>query len=170
MRVHIGTYPAYNKKKRIQPARKIRIKVDRWDSWSAYETIALIAVPVLKQLKKTKHGAPFTEDKDVPRALRSRITAAAKKQGKLDKNHFKRWDWILREIIWGFEQLTKDFERQYHRGKIDLKFVEQPDGGSIMEKGPKDTHRFDRAGYDAHCKRIEGALTLFAKYAMALWD
>jgi hypothetical protein len=37
--------------------RKIVVKLDPWDSWNANDTLAIIILPVLKQLKETKHGA-----------------------------------------------------------------------------------------------------------------
>lgn len=169
MRVHIGPYQKwYPRKRRYGPPRKISVKLDRWDSWAAYETIGLIVTPLLKQLRKSKHGAPFTDDGDVPKRLRSR--KRHKNTYDTDANLFRRWDWILGEMIWAFEQLTHDFEKQYHHGKVDFKCEDLPDGSSVLKKGPKDTHRFDRKGYTAHCERIENGLMLFAKYALCLWD
>ncbi len=34
-------------------------------------TLSHIVVPMLKQLKETKHGAPFVDDEDVPEELKS---------------------------------------------------------------------------------------------------
>jgi len=172
LKVHIGRYHNYNKKTKKTLPRKISIKLDRWDTWSAYDTIGMLVEPLLIQLKKTKHGAPYTDDEDVPERLRS--TSAKKKgnpkRGEIDSNHFKRWDWILGEMIWAFKQLHTDFESKFHHGKIDIKWVKNEDGTSTMTKGPKDTHYFDREGYEAHVARMTNGLKLFAKYAMGLWD
>ena len=46
-------------------------KIDRWDTWSMDHTLGHIALPMLKQLRETKHGAPNTDDEDVPEYLRS---------------------------------------------------------------------------------------------------
>jgi hypothetical protein len=47
------------------------VKIDRWDTWSMDHTLAEIILPMLKQLNETKHGAPHTDDEDVPEYLRS---------------------------------------------------------------------------------------------------
>jgi hypothetical protein len=39
-----------------------------------------------------------------------------------------------------------------------------------MEKGPNDTHEWDKEGYDKHSKRIDNGLRLFGKYYRGLWD
>ena len=42
------------------------IKIDRWDAWSIEHTLSPIILPILKELKRVKHGAPFIDDEDVP--------------------------------------------------------------------------------------------------------
>ena len=54
------------------------VKIDYWDTWSMDHTLGHIALPMLKQLKATKHGSPFVDDEDVPEHLRS--TAAPPKE------------------------------------------------------------------------------------------
>ena len=41
--------------------RKIKVKIDNYDTWSMDHTLAYIIVPMLKQLHETKHGAPFVD-------------------------------------------------------------------------------------------------------------
>ena len=50
--------------------RKIDIQIDPWDTWNMYNTLADIILPMLKQLKETKHGSPVVELEDVPEELR----------------------------------------------------------------------------------------------------
>jgi hypothetical protein len=169
MKVNIGPYRKHNKKTKKTPPRKIKIQVDRWDSWSADHTIALLVVPILKQLKKTKHGAPYTDDDDVPENIRSTVSPA-KTENDVDKNFFKRWNWILNEMIWAFDQHTKDWESKFHHGKIDMKFIKQDDGNYLMERGPKDTHTYDEEGAKKHWERMQNGVRLFAKYYHNLWD
>jgi hypothetical protein len=38
--------------------RKISIHIDKWDTWGMDNTLAMIILPMLKQLKATKHGIP----------------------------------------------------------------------------------------------------------------
>ena len=54
----------------IHPRFKI-IKLDRWDTWSMDHTLADIILPMLKQLRDTKHGSPMVDDEDVPEHLRA---------------------------------------------------------------------------------------------------
>jgi hypothetical protein len=51
--------------------RKIKVHIDRWDTWGMSETLGYIVRPMLKQLIATKHGAPWVDDEDVPEELRS---------------------------------------------------------------------------------------------------
>ena len=157
------------------------VKIDNYDTWSMDTTLTPIILPMLKQLKETKHGAPFTEDEDVPERLRSTTKAAIKSKKEswdTDCNHFKRWDWILDEMIWAFEQLAMDdWEAQFHTGTSDIVWVPSKEldakGKPVtyeMKKGPKDTRKWDKKGYMKHSARIDNGTRLFGKYFRSLWD
>ena len=157
------------------------VKIDNYDTWSMDSTLTPIILPMLKQLKETKHGAPFTEDKDVPERLRSTTKSAQKAKKNdwdTDGNHFKRWDWILDEMIWAFEQLADDeWEAQFHTGTSDIIWVPSKEldakGKPLtyeMKSGPKDTRKWDKKGYMKHSVRIDNGTRLFGKYFRALWD
>ena len=156
------------------------VKIDRWDTWSMDSTLTPIILPMLKQLKKDKHGAPYTEDADVPERLRSTTKAAIKSKKETwdtDCNHFKRWDWIMDEMIWAFEQLADDWEAQFHTGKSDIVWIPSKEldakGKPLtyeMKSGPKDTRKWDKKGYMKHSARIDNGTRLFGKYFRALWD
>ena len=83
--------------------RKIKIRVDPWDSWSAEETLAMIILPVLKQLRETKNSAGWVDDEDVPDSLKRTAAPIPEKEWDIDDNWFKRWDWVLGEMICAFE-------------------------------------------------------------------
>ena len=68
------------------------IKIDKYDTWSMDHTLAMIVLPMLKQLQATKHGAPNVDDEDVPEELKSTSAPAKEKEYDTDGNHFKRWD------------------------------------------------------------------------------
>ena len=87
----------------------IRVRIDPWDTWSLDFNLAYIIAPALRQLKATQQGAGNVEDEDVPAELRSRA-APPPKDGWVDEHHFKRWDYVLDEMIWAFERLLKDDE------------------------------------------------------------
>lgn len=156
------------------------VKIDRWDTWSMDSTLSPIILPMLKQLKQDTHGAPNVNDADVPANLRS-TTKSAQKDKKnswsTDGNHFRRWDWVLDEMIWSFEQLCMDdWEAQFHSGESDISWAPSDvdaDGKPLtyqMKRGPKDTRKFDKKGYMKHDARIQRGLELFGKYFRALWD
>jgi hypothetical protein len=130
-------------------------------TWSMDHTLAFIVVPMLKQLKDTKHGAPFVDDEDVPEHLRSTSAPPKENEWDTDEHHFARWDWVLDEMLWAFEMLTKDdWESDYYGDWIK-------DG-----PGPLSGH-FDWTDDEGRKKanaRIDNGLRLFGKYFRCLWD
>jgi hypothetical protein len=102
MKVHIGPYP------KGERARKINIRIDKYDTWSMDSTLALIIHPMLVQLKQTKHGSPWIDDEDVPEELRSTSAPPKENEWDTDDNHHARWDWVLDEMIWAFETHLDD--------------------------------------------------------------
>jgi len=157
------------------------VKIDPYDTWNMDSTLSPIILPMLKQLRKEKHGAPNVDDADVPPNLRSTTKSAqrAKKETwDIDGNHFKRWDWILDEMIWAFEELVDDtWEEQYFSGKSDIVWVPSKEldakGRPLtyeMKKGPGDTRKYDKKGWTKHSARIDNGVRLFGKYYRALWD
>ncbi len=152
--------------------RKIKIKIDNYDVWGLDHTLSYIITPALECLQKNKQGSPYVDDEDVPENLRSDKAEPKENDWDTDSNHFKRWDWALNEMIWAFNEIKEGkWEEQFHSGEIDIKWVPTEDGQfSTMEKGPKDTHVFDKEGYDKHYQRIQNGLRLFAKYYFSLWD
>ncbi len=156
--------------------RKIKVRIDNYDVWSADHTLALIILPVLKKLSDTKHGAPHVDDEDVPEELRSTSAPPKKDDYDTDDNHFKRWDWIVNEMIHAFEcSVNEEWEDQFHSGKIDHVWVESDvelDGEKYfkVKDGPNHTHVFDKEGYDKAWERRNNGMRLFGKYYHSLWD
>jgi len=76
----------------------MQITIHSWDTWNMDHTLALIIHPMLIQLKKTKHGYPahLTEE---------------------------RWDEIMDEMIWAFEQKTNENWNEKYYGPL----VDNPD-------------------------------------------
>ena len=154
------------------------VKIDKWDTWSMDSTLSIIILPMLKQLRATKHGAPTTDDADVPEGLRSTDAPPKEDEWDVDENWFKRWDWIMDEMIWTFEQKQPDcdWEHQYYSGVHDTSFraIEWDANGKALlheqVKGPNDTFKVDREGMDKHQERINNGMKLFGKYYQGLWD
>ena len=154
------------------------VKIDKWDTWSMDSTLSIIILPMLKQLHASKHGAPFSDDEDAPEGLRSTDAPPKENEWDTDGNHFLRWDWVMDEMIWAFEQKQPDcnWEKQFYSGEHDMKHVPcewDADGKVLMYeslKGPKDTFKVDREGMTKHQDRIDNGLRLFGKYYQGLWD
>jgi hypothetical protein len=159
------------------------VKIDKWDTWNMDGTLARIILPMLKQLQATKHGSPLVDDEDVPEHLRSTAAPAKENEWDTDANHFKRWDWVMDELIWTFEQLNPDYDwqEQYYSGKHDTywekteKTYPNPITGKEeatfeMKRGPNDTFKIDSEGMTKHQERITNGLRLFGKYYQGLWD
>ena len=163
--------------------RDEEIIIHNYDTWSMDHTLALIIVPMLKQLKETKHGAPNVDCIDVPLRLKPTQMEISryKEDGTTDKNFFRRWDYVLDEMIWAFEQIAADDdEEQFYSGECDIKWTPVDEDGnevsegaskySRMDRGPNDTFKVDREGLEAHHKRIDNGTRLFGKYYRSLWD
>ena len=153
------------------------VKIDRWDTWSMDHTLGLIALPMLKQLQISKHGAPFVDDEDVPEELKSTSAPAKENEWDTDDNHFKRWDWVMDEMIFAFEHhLNKDWEEAYRSGEFDHKTVacEWDENGKAkmfrLEEGPNHTYKCDYDGMKIVEDRIRNGFKLFGKYYQNLWD
>lgn len=157
MKVRLGPYK--NK-------RTVRIEIEKFDTWSMDDTLALIIHPMLVQLKATKHSAPSVDDEDVPDELKSTSAPPKKNDWDTDENFFKRWDYVLDQMIWSFEQIINDYaDSEFSSGEIDMSFK---DGEMI--KGPNHTFTVDVLGLETHHERIRKGTMLFGKYYQGLWD
>jgi len=153
--------------------RKVKIKIHKYDHWNAYTTLAMIILPVLKELHKHKHGAPNIDDSDVPEEYRSSNAPAKETTWDVDENHFIRYDWVLEEMIFAFESIIDDsWEDQFSTGEIDFYFEPCNDGTdcSEMKEGPNHTYKRDDVGWTAYYERIQNGTYLFGKYFQTLWD
>lgn len=148
-------------------ARKISVRIDRWDTWSADNTLAHIIVPLLNQLKENKQGAPWVDDEDVPENLRSTSAPPKDNTWDLDEFHFDRWDWVLDEMIWAFEQKTRDdWQSDYYEyehfepNKESVIFSERIGIRLLWE---------DKESMNAHQERMNNGFRLFGRYYESLW-
>jgi hypothetical protein len=157
------------------------VKIDRWDTWSMDHTLAPIILPMLKQLQKTKHGAPFVDDEDVPEELKSTSAPPKENEWDTDDNHFKRWDWVMDEMIFAFECKVDDsWEDAFSSGEHDILWVPvDADGNQVpkgehkhfqMKDGPNNTFKCDYEGMKVVEQRIQNGFRLFGKYYQNLWD
>jgi len=146
--------------------RKIKIRIDREDTWSMDHTLAHIILPMLKQLKATKQGSPIVDEEDLPVHMR---------HGTEDDNwiHYK-WEWILNEMIFAFENTVDDSwedsfshgEPKYEQAEINDEIVGK--GFTYIQVNPD--YWFDHEGYKRHQERIQNGYRLFGRYYSSLWD
>jgi hypothetical protein len=118
---------------------------------------------MLKQLKTTKHGAPWVDDEDVPDNLKSTQADPKENDWDVDSNHFLRWDYILDEMIWAFQQQLDD--------EADTKFyTHAPKAAGEELDSYIGRMQVDEAGLKAWSDRKKNGYRLFGKYYEALWD
>ena len=165
------------------------VKIDRYDTWSMDHTLADIILPMLKQLRDTKHGSPLVDLEDVPEELRMVGYEDASSQYTLDLDNPEeygkdswelthlRWEWVLNEMIFAFEHLVDDkWEDAFHSGVHDIKHVpcEWYEDGKpklySMEHGPNHTYKLDYEGLRKVYDRMDNGFKLFGKYYRGLWD
>ena len=100
--------------------QKIKVRIDGYDVWGMDHTLSHIVTPMLQRLKENKNGSPWVEDEDVPEELRSTAAPPKEHEWDTDDNHEKRWDWVLNEMIWAFEQKQRDhWEGDYYKYESD---------------------------------------------------
>tara|TARA_R110000823_G_scaffold78546_13_gene179030 strand:+ start:4634 stop:5221 length:588 start_codon:yes stop_codon:yes gene_type:complete len=156
--------------------QKVSVHIDDFDTWSMDHTLAYIIEPMLKQLKLTKHGAPYVYPEDAPLELRptkKELTAYTQK-GDTDPKYFDRWDWVMDEMLFAFESKHNNWEEQFYSGDHDTHWIVHTEGKlkgrSQLVKGPNDTFEIDWEGHKAYQTRITNGFRLFGKYYENLWD
>jgi hypothetical protein len=155
--------------------RNIKIRIDGYDVWNADHTLAMIIYPTLVKLKEVQHGAPHVDPEDVP--IRPSFEF---EDGSVDSTHFDRWNWVLDEMIWAFEQCAKydKGDDQFHHNSEQLELqLESIEGSKYSkvsfnyQKNPaKPKYYVDTEAKKLHYDRINNGLRLFAKYYFSLWD
>jgi len=105
MRVNIRRPP-----KNPERNQRVDVIVEPHDVWSLDWTLAQIIHPGLIMLKQQKNGAPWVDPEDVPEELRPTAEELANYEEDLrtDELWFDRFDYILDEMIWAFDQIKQD--------------------------------------------------------------
>lgn len=153
--------------------RRVYVRIDGTDTWNMAETLADIILPMLEQYKQNNHGSPAVDDEDVPTYLRR--TAAPpvdETSGDTDELWHFRWQWVLDEMIWAFQQITDPENEDYFWSPEWHAAFEDPDMEKAMAaiRSKPESEIFDREGYEAHHARINRGTTLFGKYYRSLWE
>ena len=188
MKVYIGRYPSEALSKRDPDAKqKKSIRIDRHDTWNMAETLGEIILPMLKQLRASKHGSPggmkgFQEDSN-HHWPQMTFDFYKEDDNKANDLGHKQWEAIMDKMVWSFEQICmEDRDDQFHTGKHDIIWtkvdvlgneVDSTYTGEIyyrMDKGPLNTHAFDKDAYTKYYEKIQEGLDLFGEHYMGLWD
>ena len=105
MRVNIRRPP-----KNPERNQRITVEIEPHDVWSLDWTLAQIIHPALVMLKQQKNGAPWVDPMDVPEELRPTPEELAnyEEDARTDELWFDRFDYILDEMIWAFDQIKQD--------------------------------------------------------------
>ena len=138
------------------------VKIDPQDTWSMDHTLAHIIHPMLIQLKATKHGSPNTDVEDVPAELHPKVQPGPHNNYD-DETVHERWDWVMGEMIWAFEQKLEDDNESkfYDHSDVDRSLSFQQQIGQI---------KVDREGLKAYQERMANGFRLFGRYYQGLWD
>jgi len=171
-----------------QDDHRASVKLKPYDTWNMDSTLAYIVLPMLKQLKDQKHGAPMVDLEDRPKHL---VPPLPQNPYDTDQFHFEAWDWVMDEMIFAFNSKLEDWEDQFHSGESDILWVPvDKDGNTLgpgkrlgekedkpeglhaweMRKGPNDTSHWDKEGSRKYQERISNGFRLFGKYYEGLWD
>ena len=169
MKVDISYYKPGSSKEQV---RKNHVVCSERDAWEADWTIPQMVLPLLLQVKKDKRGAPFVDDVYVPEELLS--TACAPKENKwdTDDNWFKRYEYVLDEIIFAMQEVANDYEnepemfekvREMTFGEIDPKTMT-----GELDTGLEIIPHMEALNKAYHA-RIQNGLMLFSVFFTSLW-
>lgn len=164
--------------------RRMKIHIDNYDVWSMDSTLSPIILPMLKRLKEVKQGSGYIDLEDVPESMRMTSTEEWDEQMTFDFYQepnlqnvkcdvHTRYEWVLDEMIWAFEQLVDDnWEEQYWITHPEIDFDDYPEdeGKTSRPLRWKVKGECDWEGRKKHEERIDNGLRLFGKYYRTLWD
>ena len=148
----------------LKRTRQVYVRIDKYDTWGMDHTLSYMIVPMLRQLQATKQGAPMVDDGDVPEHLKASAAEPKENEWDTDSNHFLRWDWVLGEMIWAFEQKLADDtgDSQFYTHAEPIPGEDFMDTVSRM--------KVDDVGLRKWHARKANGFRLFGKYYEALWD
>lgn len=164
----------YKSGERAGDIRKNVVEVDAEDCWSLDWTLAQIIAPSLKKLKEAKHGVPSVLDEDVPAELRCspEVDKDEINWEWKDENYFKRWDYVLSEMIWAMEEIAS--ERPNEPGMFrrvgEMEFGEIGEDGLGTLKTRIEIIPEMQEVNKAYHVRIQNGCRLFGTYYTSLWS
>ena len=147
-------------------SKRVKVEIESFDTWSLDCTLATIISPSLKQFRKTLHTYPSVAKEDAPEEYR--------------EDDFKRWEWVLDEMIFAFDSKLEDWEEQFYSGEVDrISTPIDAEGNEVaeegakyfrMDEGPNHTFELDIEKMKEYQARITNGFRLFGKYYESLWN
>ena len=164
----------YRSGKQRGTLRKNVVEIDDYDVWNCDYTLAQIIHPLLVKLKEEKQGAPRVADEDVPEELRSTSCAPKENEWDTDDNWFKRFDWVLDEIIFAMQEIANGNENEppYHTktGTMEFGEIDKSTGtGPITFVGWESTPESESANKAYH-DRVQNGCRLFGLHFQNMWS
>ena len=146
--------------------KRVRVKIESFDTWSLDCTLATIISPSLKRFRDVLHTYPSVAKDDAPEEYKD--------------DDFKRWEWVLDEMIFAFDSKLEDWEEQFYSGEVDrINTPIDAEGNEVAEevakyfridKGPNHTFELDIEKMKEYQARITNGFRLFGKYYESLWN
>ena len=154
----------------------LRKKRQKWttgfpheESWDFKSALANWALPRLKHMKDNLHGYPSCL---IPEEKWEEISAGKEivDEGRniREEHGMKEWNKILDKIIWSFENHDNEpmpTEPENYDSRCNM--IKYDDGSTEYEH--LDDRPWDWTECEAHDKKVQEGLDLFAKYYKDLW-
>lgn len=168
--------------------RKVKVRIDPYDTWGMDHTLAYIVLPMLKQLKATKHGSPYVDQEDLPEELRlterekkvfddahwdKSVNATEEEIEAASKKFFSQFDWMLDQMIWSFEQEhDEDEHKHYYDPYLPDEPLEVSESNFDWEtpEWRRKMGKYNSEKQKAYAAKKQLGFTLFGKYFQSLWD
>ena len=170
--------------------RKVKVRIDRYDTWSADHTLAVIIGPLLRSMIGKKQGVPGNFLPDEYNSLVS-STEFWEEKGKGPLNTkatllldaaSEEWEATLEKMAWAFEEYVKDdWDEQYWTGEYgEMKTTPSSDKtfwNPITKKDEQvfkldfegSTRKCDWEAREKHWKKVEEGIRLFGLHFSNLW-
>lgn len=153
-----------------------KIKINSYDTWSMDHTLAEIILPMLQQLKATKHGSPGNMPAFQQTSNQAQYTFDFYKDGDddADTEGHKQWGVILDQMIWAFEQIINDYPEEdsfwIKQPILDLNEYPEDQGKTVIPVRWEQQGQLDVKAHKEYHEKIKEGLRLFGEYYTSLWD
>lgn len=126
--------------------RKIKIKIDPYDTWNVDSTLSPVIHAILVEFVKDVPSTASVDREDVPEELHSTYGEYNESDGGFSTQYsHEAWLYVLNEMIYAFDP---EWDKKYGFGS--------------------DSYTY--ANYNEHAKRQQKGYELFGKYFSRIWN